>query len=176
MNMFFRLLRLVLGHRHRGTAEFTEETILRFRVWPTDLDYQWHMNNGKYFSLMDLGRFDMLLRTGFIRVMKERQWYGVVASETMRFKHSLKLWERFELRTRTIGWDEKSFYLQHTFVRRGQVVGTALVRVRCLARATNKPLSAADVAAVVSPGTVSPPLPEYVQQWQAAEQGYSQTE
>lgn len=175
MNLFFRLLRVVLGARWRGRAEFAKETVLTFRVWPTDLDYLLHMNNGKYFALMDLGRFDMLLRTGFVRAMRARQWYGVVASETMRFKQSLTPFQRFELRTRTIGWDDKSFYLEHIFERNGEVVGVAVVRARFLSRKTRTTLAAPEVANAVSPGAVSPPLPDYIRQWQAAEQEYSAT-
>jgi len=175
VNLLFRLVRVVFGARWRGRAEFAEETVLTFRVWPTDLDYLWHMNNGKYFALMDLGRFDMLLRTGFVRAMRAHKWYGVVASETMRFKRSLTPFQRFELRTRTIGWDDKSFYLQHTFLRRGEVIGVAVVRARFLSRETRDALTAPEVANAVSPGAISPPLPDYIRQWQAAEKEYSAT-
>jgi len=173
MNLLFRLLRVVLSYRFRGPAAFADETVLTFRVWPTDLDYLWHMNNGKYFALMDLGRFDMLLRTGFVRVMRANKWYGVVASETMRFRRSLTPFQRFELRTRTIGWDEKSFYLQHTFVRNGEVIGVAIVRARFLSGQTHAALNAVEVAEAVSPGAVSSPLPEYIRSLQAAEKEYS---
>ena len=30
------------------------------RVWPNDLDTNAHMNNGRYLTLMDLGRFDLM--------------------------------------------------------------------------------------------------------------------
>ena len=33
-----------------------------FRCWFTDLDVLRHMNNGKYFSIMDLARVDRILK------------------------------------------------------------------------------------------------------------------
>ena len=35
-----------------------------FRVWPHDLDTSLHMNNGRYWTLMDLGRADLMIRSG----------------------------------------------------------------------------------------------------------------
>ena len=32
------------------------------RVLPNDLDLLWHMNNGRYLSLMDQGRVDLMVR------------------------------------------------------------------------------------------------------------------
>ncbi len=37
---------------------------MTFRVLPTDLDVLGHMNNGVYLSIMDLGRMDLLQRSG----------------------------------------------------------------------------------------------------------------
>jgi acyl-CoA thioesterase FadM len=121
---------------------------------------------------MDLGRMDMLLRSGIFRAMRARGWYGVVASETIRFRQSLQLWQRFELHTDTLGWDERSIYLRQTFVRNDAVIAIAIVRARFLAR-SGEALTAADVANAVAPGVQSPPLPDYVREWQRAEHEYS---
>jgi acyl-CoA thioesterase FadM len=145
---------------------------LAFTVWPTDVDVLIHMNNGRYLTLMDLGRVDSSLRNGIWKALRSRSWYTVVASEAIRFKESLPLFERFELRTRTLGWDEKSFYVRQQFLVRGRVVAVGIVRVRFLTRSGGT-LSAAEVAAAVMPGVVSPELPGYISVWRAAESGYS---
>jgi hypothetical protein len=62
---------------------------------PTDIDLLMHMNNGRYASLFDLGRFDLLIRTGIWDAMNARDWYAVVASESVTFRKSLELWQRF---------------------------------------------------------------------------------
>jgi acyl-CoA thioesterase FadM len=173
MNLFFRLLRILFTSPRRARTSLWEETVVRFRVWPTDLDPLLHMNNGKYFSLMDLGRVDMMIRTGLARELRVREWYPVIASETMRFKQSLEPFQRFELRTKTLGWDDRSFYLRQTFMRGDTVIGIALIRARFLAKNGGGSLLATDVAHSVSPNAVSPPLPAYITEWQNAEQSYS---
>jgi acyl-CoA thioesterase FadM len=141
-------------------------------VLPTDVDVLMHMNNGRYFTLMDLGRVDGIIRSGVHAILKSRNWYPVVAAETIRFRESLPMFTRFELRTRTLGWDDKSFYLRQLFLVRGRVVSIGLVRVRFLRRSGGT-LSAAEVANAIVPGSTSPRLPGYVATWREAESGLS---
>ena len=68
MNLIFRLLKTLLLYLLRPTRRgILEESVVRFRVWPNDLDTNLHMNNGRYLTLMDLGRLDLLLRNGSVR-------------------------------------------------------------------------------------------------------------
>ncbi len=172
MNLIFRMIRVLLWARRRARVKPLDETTLTFRVWPGDLDLLMHMNNGRYLTLMDLGRADAMLRNGVYDRLKKLGWYPVVASETIRFRESLGFFSRFELRTRLLGWDEKSFYLRQLFVLRGRVVAIGVVRVRFL-KTTGGTLSAAAVANEVLDGLQSPGLPGYITSWKEAEAGFS---
>ena len=173
MNLIFRMIRVMLAARRRPRVGGLDETSLTFRVWPTDLDVLMHMNNGRYFTLMDLGRADAVLRNGIYAILKARDWYPVVASESMRFRESLPLFARFEVRTRTLGWDDTSFYLRQLFLIRGRVTAIALVRVRFLKRSGGT-LTASEVAQAIMAGAVSPVLPPYVIVWRQAESSLAQ--
>lgn len=172
MNLIFRMMRVLFMARRRTRVHPLEETSLTFTVWPTDIDVLVHMNNGRYLTLMDLGRADAILRNGIRKALASRNWYTVVASEAIRFRESLPLFERFELRTRIVGWDEKSFYVRQQFLVRGRVVAIGIVRVRFLKRSGGT-LMAPEVASVIMPGVASPALPDYIATWRAAESGYS---
>lgn len=102
------------------------------RVLPTDLDLLMHVNNGIYFSLMDFGRWDMVFRNGVYDACYKKGWYAVVAGETIKFKKSLELWDKFTLQTQIVGHDEKNFFIQQKFICKGQLMATGLVRVRFL--------------------------------------------
>ncbi|WP_338069498.1 thioesterase family protein [Specibacter cremeus] len=80
------------------------------RVWPTDADVNLHINNGVYFSLMDLGRFDLTVRSGIWRVLRERRRNPVAGAETISFRRSLRLWQRFSIESRIIGVAEKAVF------------------------------------------------------------------
>jgi acyl-CoA thioesterase FadM len=122
MNLIFRLLKTlilwILFPRRNGILE---ESKVRFRVWPNDLDTNLHMNNGRYMTLMDLGRLDLLLRNGSIRHLLRQKWYPVLAGCEIRFRRPLNLFQRFEIRTRLVTWDAKWIYLEQRILRNGDL-------------------------------------------------------
>ena len=84
-------------------------SVLRFRAVPTDLDLNMHMNNGRYLTLMDLGRIDLMMRTGMGRLVIREKWMPVIASAMVRFRRSLLPFQKSELHTRLLCWDDKWF-------------------------------------------------------------------
>ncbi len=134
MHMIYRTLLIFLKKRFLKKANIKDVTEYTMRVLPTDLDLLMHVNNGIYFSLMDFGRWDMVFRNGIFDICKTKGWYAVVAGETIKFRKSLKLWDKFTLQTLTIGHDDKYFFIQQKFICRGELYATGLVRVRFLSR------------------------------------------
>ena len=138
MNVIWRTLltiwRAKRQLRRRGTLEPTAIGRVSVRTLPTDIDLLGHMNNGRYGSLFDLGRFDLLIRTGIWDVFQKQGWYAVVASETITFRKSLELWQRFTVESRLLGHDDKSAYLMHRAVVGGEVYAEMIVRARFLRR------------------------------------------
>ena len=65
MHMLFRtLLHVLFLSRRKPDLGHDDVARTRFITLPTDLDINRHMNNGVYFSIMDVARFDMLVRNG----------------------------------------------------------------------------------------------------------------
>ena len=164
MKLFFRLLFVFLTARFRPPCAVLGPCRTRLRVWPGDIDVLFHVNNGVYLSMLDVARVDMMLRSGAFGRFGARGIYPVVAAQTIRYRRSLRLFERFEVETRVVGWDEQAFFVEHTFLRRDEVVAEAVVRVRFLARRGNKP-AAADVLALLEIPGPSPALPPFVAAW-----------
>lgn len=134
MNLYFRLLLLWLRIRRRGVIGLWDTAKTPFRVVPTDLDPFGHMTNSRYLTIMDVGRIDLMMRSGFWSKMKEKGWYPVVAGQTITYKKSLQPWQRFELRTRVLGFDERWGYAEQTFCVGDVVYAQAFVRTRFLKR------------------------------------------
>lgn len=163
MNLYLRLIRLVVGLRSRRRTHMWEETVTPFRVWPSDLDALGHMNNAKYLALTDLGRVDMMMRSGFWPLVSKRRWYAVVGAQTIRYRRSLKPWERFELRSRLIGFDERALYVEHVFTVGGEVAATAIVQCRFLKKAGGHVTP--DELRALMPGVPEQRLPEWIVAW-----------
>ena len=67
MNLYIRLIIYLIKSLFRNQMDVLETSHLRFHVWPNDLDFNMHMNNGRYLTVMDLGRFDLMIRTGLMK-------------------------------------------------------------------------------------------------------------
>ncbi|HEY7681644.1 MAG TPA: thioesterase family protein [Gemmatimonadales bacterium] len=162
MNLLFRLLAIVLRARHYRAGDFAphETARLVFRVLPTDLDFNLHMNNARYLSLMDLGRVDLLNRLGLLRLAFRGRWLPVLGAVSIRYQRPLQLWNRYELLTRIVGWDEKWFYLEQRFERVGKIVATA--HVKALVRGPTGSLPTVQVLDALHHRDPSPSLPPEV--------------
>lgn len=175
MNLFGRTLWLLLTFRLRSKSRFFEESEVGFRVWPTDLDTNMHMNNGVYLSIMDLARADFALRSGLMKVMKKNGCYPVVASQTIRYRRSLNPFRAFTVRTQLIGWDERFFFFQQKFMLGKEVAALALVKGRMLKKSGGG-VYAGEIAQAMGESSTSPAMGDWVAQWTTAEdQGWKIT-
>ncbi|WP_250445389.1 thioesterase family protein [Actinotalea sp. C106] len=138
-------------------------SVTRMRVRPGDLDFYLHVNNGVYLQMMDVARSNLLADLGAVGLLRSARWYPVVAASTMTYRRSLQLGDRFEIRTRVLGWDERVVYLEQTFVRGEDPVARGLVAGRFLARSGER-VPAPEVAALLGGGG-SPQLPDDLMTW-----------
>ena len=164
MVLLFRTLWKGLTLRFRPPLEALGTSVLRFRVWPNDLDVNIHMNNGRFLSVMDLGRFDISFRTGLGRAMLRNRWQPLVGGVTIRYRRSLDPFEAYELHTRLLGWDDKWFFLEQRFLKRGGDLAAEGV-VRALFRGKEGNVAVAEVLRQMGydgPDVVPPPA---IQAW-----------
>lgn len=164
MNLFLRLLLLLLTVRFRPRCDIMGPTRKRFIVWPPDLDVLWHVNNGVYLSMLDVARVDLMLRSGMTLRLRKAGLYPVVAAETIRFRRSLQLFQPFEVETRVLGWDDKAFVLQHRFLRGDELVAEAVVRSRFLKRKGGT-VSTQEVLELLGRAGPPPELPAWIAAW-----------
>ena len=134
-----------------------------FIVTPFDLDLNFHMNNGKFFSLMDLGRMDILLSTGSFKKIIFNGYYPVVVSEVIRFKRSLSLFQKFYIETSIEGWDDRDFYMKQDFISNGEIVATAMVKARFKKRGQKLSVSSPDLLKFLGISKQMEPIPAIAQ-------------
>ena len=116
---------------------------LSFRVLPTDLDISLHMNNGRYLTLMDLGRIDFLVRTGLWKAVRNNNWTPIASAVAIRYRRELRPFAPFRLDTRLVSWAEASVVMEQTFVLTsgpyaGQVAARALFKGGIYSRSERK--------------------------------------
>jgi acyl-CoA thioesterase FadM len=139
VNLYLRLLYTLVYSFWQGKASLPDEQRLSFRTWPHDLDLNFHMNNGRYLTLMDLGRLQLIVRLGLLGPVLRRHWMPVVGGIQIRFRRSLAPFQAFELGTRIVSWDEKWIYIEQKFYSEGTLIAQAYVKGLIRAREGNVP-------------------------------------
>ena len=163
MHLLLRTLLMLFTSAKRPSLSVWESSSVTFRVLPTDIDIAMHVNNGMYFSLMDLGRFDLMVRSGTWQKMRRRGWTPVAAGETIAFRRSLQLWQRYTIETRIIGLDAKAIYFEQRMVVEGEIYARAYIATRLVSK--GGPVSQAEILAEFGQPPAGLELPEWIHGW-----------
>lgn len=166
VNLIFRTILRMIRSRYSSKLHMTDVGRMDFRVVPTDIDVLGHMNNGVYFSIMDLGRIDLMIRAGAWKALRAKGWYPVMANETMSFRKSLDLWKKYTLETRLVGYDGKAVYVEQRFVVDGEIYASAMTRARFL-KSTGGTVPVAELAQLLGADAATHEPPAWVSAWAA---------
>lgn len=164
MNLYFRLFwmlfRLLFKREEKG---LTEPFRRPFRVWPSDCDFNLHLTNGRYFSLLDVARVEHLARMKLLVPLLMRGWLPVLNATEITFIRPLPPFGQFDIMTRIVSWDEKYLYLEQCFETPGTLHAVSLARAVFLHRGEILPPS--EVAALAGYSGEAPPVPIIIRTW-----------
>lgn len=122
MNLFLRRLWVYLrAHFSSKSGHLTDPYSLNFRVWITDQDMFLHMTNSRYLSFSDLGRLNMLMRSGIWRTLNAQNWDLEVRGQTRTISRMLKSPQTFEMACQIEGWTDDLLAICHRFQRGDKV-------------------------------------------------------
>lgn len=159
-NSFVRIPALVLRQRVRPLPRLglLESDRIRLRVWPTDIDFNLHLNNSRFLSYMDYGRVRLTARLGVLDLALRQRWMPLVGAVHITYRRSLDLWVPFTLTTRMLGWDEKWFFMEQVFESANGLA--AIAWVPGLFRGADGNIHPQAILDTIAPGIPSPPLPD----------------
>lgn len=166
---FIRILKdMFLASRMPRFTKMTETHVSQHICWPHDLDFWLELNNGRAMSLYDIGRTGLAQRAGLITAVRKNRWGLTMAGSITRFRRRIHGFERFEMRSRAVCWDDKFMYLGQTMWKRN---GDCASHVVFRAAVTNK-------SGLIAPQTVlkamgrddpSPEMPDWLRSWSRTE-------
>ncbi|ATC95420.1 hypothetical protein PTUN_a3027 [Pseudoalteromonas tunicata] len=129
MNLYFRLLLLFFRiKRNKIYQPLLDEVSISFTALPTDCDINFHLTNSRYLALMDIARTWMTERFGLLSKMLKRRWFPIVNATAITYIRDIKPWQKFEIKTRLVGWDHKYFYIEQRFESERGLHAIAYVR------------------------------------------------
>ncbi len=170
MNLYFRVIAVIIGAFFKSRGGIGKVFHLRSCVWPFDLDFNLHMTNSRYFALADLGRLDLILRSGTWRTMRADRLGVVLGGTSIRFRRALRPFERFTLSTEILGWDERWIYIRQIFTGRRAVACIAVMRAGFTQNGSLVPPQ--KVIDATAPASEKLQPPAWVQKWNDLETEY----
>lgn len=163
---FSRMFRIRFAASRRPPMTFEDVSIVHDRVWLSDLDELRHMNNGVYLSLLDHARLDLMLRSKGWQRLRAAKVYPVVTAQSIAYRKSLELGQRFQIESRVIGYDDRAVYIEQRVVAKGEIYARAYVQGRFL-RDAGGVVPIQEVGEIVDVDTAAHPAPAWLTEWAA---------
>lgn len=164
---FFRLAKELVKFNNAPPMNMADVHVSHHICWPWDLDMFFELNNGRSLSIYDLGRLPMARRAGFLKMIRKKKWGMSMAGATVRWRHRVTLFQRFEMRSGTLGRDDRFLYLHQTMWRKGRALSSVVYRVAVTDE--NGIVNTQKVAEAMGIPDWNPPLPDWVEKWAESE-------
>lgn len=164
MYPFVRMAWQLWKHRGAPRLGLTGCHVSHHICLPWDIDLWKELNNGRTLTLYDLGRIPLAVRTGLARALRDHGWGLTVAGVSVRYRRRIRLFERVQMRSRTLCWDNRFLYLEQSMWKRdGECANHALYRAAVTGPDGIVP--PAQVAAALGVDDPSPDTPAWVAAW-----------
>ncbi len=167
MYPYLRIIKLFATKKSRPKLAIGDESILNMRVHLGDIDPFMELNNGRHLTMMDFGRFDLAMRSGLLKTVKQQGWGLAVAGSSVRYRHRLKLFQKYTLHSQVVGYDEKWFYFHQKIISKGKIHSAALIRT---AVTSPKGIVPVEKVLTVMGYDVKYDVPEWILAWAKADE------
>lgn len=167
MYPYLRMIKELWKFRNAPRLAVLDPHVSTHRIWPQDLDPWRELNNGRTLTLFDLGRIPMSLRMGFRAVAKAKGWGITVAGNSTRYRKRVTLFTKLTQVSRVVGWDDRFTYIEQSFWNGADCTSHMLLRSAIVSKAGIVPPQ--EVMRALGQPEQSPPLPEWVADWIAAD-------
>ncbi|SDW73172.1 acyl-CoA thioesterase [Litoreibacter albidus] len=164
---FIRLIYQFFRHRNDAPLGPLDTHVSHHICWPWDLDLWRELNNGRTLTIYDLGRLPLAGRVGLIKVLKANGWGLTMAGASVRYRRRVRMFDRIEMRSRAVCWDDKFLYLEQSMRVRGEA--TSHVLYRSAVTGKNGIVPPQQVMGALELSMDTPETPAWIKAWIEAE-------
>lgn len=167
MYPFFRMAKELAVHARSPGLPLLGTHVSHHICWPWDLDIWMELNNGRSLTLYDLGRIPLAQRVGLVGILRRNRWALTMAGASVRWRRRTRVFDRVEIRSRCVGWDERFIYLEQTMWRNGEANSAIFYRSAVTDR--NGIVPTARLMEALGLDETSPEMPAHIRSWIEAE-------
>ncbi|WP_298361456.1 acyl-CoA thioesterase [uncultured Litoreibacter sp.] len=162
-----RLIKEFVKFRNAPDLGLTDTHVSTHRCWPWDIDLWMELNNGRTLTLYDLSRLPLAKRAGLIRALNDNKWGLTMAGASVRYRRRVRMFQKVEIRSRAVCWDDKFLYLEQSMWSKGEATSHILYRAAVTDK--NGIVPTAKIVEAVAPGAETPDVPDWIAAWIDAE-------
>jgi len=160
---FLTFLRAYFASKFTKKIKIEDETTLSMRCGISDLDPYLEINNGRYQTLADIGRYNHGFKTGVFSIAKKNKLYFTVAGASIKYRYRIPFGEKFKMTTKIIYVDDKWTYFLHKFIVKNQITSTLLIRSGVVKN--GKLIKSKEVSKIFNFNIPKTTLPTWVEYW-----------
>jgi len=134
MYPYLKLAVTLIKARSRSKLTIDDKSTLKFRAGVTDVDMFMELNHARYFTYMELARWDYGYRTGLLKLMKAQKWSFPIGGVSVRFRRRIPFRGKFTLTTQPICHDGRWFYFLQETHRNNEICSSALIKLAATSR------------------------------------------
>lgn len=164
MNLYFRILLVLIKSMFASRIGLLDESRLSFRVWPLDCDINFHLTNARFLALADVSRIYYLGQVGVLFPFIKRNWLPIAQAQEISYFKPIHPFQRFEIVTRFTHWNDKYWYTEHKFFVGDKYC--AVLQVRGVFVHGREILSVHDLTRFADKNAEVPDIPTAVEYWQ----------
>jgi acyl-CoA thioesterase FadM len=140
---WLRLLLALVFAKFRPKLAVTGTSLVRFSVWLTDIDAS-IMNHAAMMTVMEAGRIDLMVRSGFFNLARKEKWYFPTSAISVQFYRPLKTFQKALLSTQVVQVSSSAIYLEQKITRGEKLIA------KCIVKATvKKGRAVLDIPAII---------------------------
>jgi acyl-CoA thioesterase FadM len=124
---WIRLFIALIAARYRSALTVNQKSVLSFRVWLTDIDVT-IMNHAAMMTVMEAGRIDLMVRSGFFKLARKNKWYFPSSAISVQFMRPLKAFQKATLTTGVTHVCENYIYLEQKITRGEKLIAICMVK------------------------------------------------
>ncbi len=168
MNLYFRLIRILLKISSCKIIKADETSIIKYRAWPFDCDINFHMTGSRYTALMDLSRVYFIGQINIFSKLIKRKWFPVVKAQEITFYKPIKPLQEFEVQTKLLAWEDKYCYVRQRIVSNDTVCAEAIIKGVFVGNRKTIPLQ--EVMELAGRDVQSPAITEMIRRFDALQE------
>lgn len=101
--------------------------------------------------------------------MKANGWGLAVAGNTTRYRKRVKMFDRLQMHSRVLGWDQRFIYMEQSMWKGGECTSHILIRSALIGAGRAGIVDPSALAKACGLPEASPALPDWVTAWIAAD-------